>query len=231
LPWGESRLVGDVEVTALPFYGEQPTSGQGVQGLVNIGSTWLVKTPSLRAAFFADTGRDQRGDMSQVAKDLAGQADLLFCGIRGFKVKPIFYGFSTLDAYLVDVPLDALDEPQQLMADVGTALDYARAMGAAALVPCADGGAPWYWREGMGPKYPGFPGEAVEGASPLEENLDADPFPERVLGEARRRAQKVALLRPGSHFDWRGGRLVARAAAPFVWPFDAPRLAGSAHRQ
>lgn len=224
LAWGASRQVGDVQVTALPFYGEQPTAHDGVQDLVNVGSTWLVETPHLRAAFFADTGRDVRGDMAQVAKRLAGRVDVLFCGIRGFKVKPIFYGFSTLDAYLVDVPLSAMDEPQQLMADASDALDYARAMGARALVPCADGGAPWYWREGMGPKYPGFPGAAVEGASQLEENPAADPFPERVVAQGRTRGQVVELLRPGSHFVWRGGRLEVTSSEPFRWLFEPPRL-------
>ena len=219
LPWGASRTVGDVVVTAMPFYGEQPTSGEGVHGVFNIGTTWLVETPSLSAAFFADTGKDIRGDMLDVAKGLEGRADLLFCGVRGFKVRPIFFGFSTLDAYLVDVPKSALDTPQQLMADVDGALDYARAMGVRALVPCADGGAPWYWREGMGPKYPGFPGAPAEGASSRDENPDADPFPERVVIRGRARRQKVELLRPGTHFELSRGRVVSTAGVPFQWPF------------
>lgn len=225
LEWGSTRTVGDVVITAMPFYGEQPTDGRGVHDVFNIGTTWLVETPHLTAAFFADTGRDLRGDMLDVAKQLEGRADVLFCGVRGFKVRPIFFGFSTLDAYLVDVPRAALDEPQQLMADPDGALDYARAMGVRTLVPCADGGAPWYWREGMGPKYPGFPGAPVEGASSLEENPDADPFPERVVNRGRARRQSVTLLRPGSHFDLRRGRLQTTSAAPFEWPFSGgPRI-------
>lgn len=220
LEWGASRAVGDLRVTALPFYGEQPTGGPGVHGIFNIGTTWLVETPHLDVAFFADTGRDVRGDMLDVAKSLNGRADVLFCGVRGFKVRPIFFGFSTLDAYLIDVPLSAIDSPQQLMADADDALDYARAMGAKTLVPCADGGAPWYWREGMGPKYPGFPGTPVEGASSLEENPDADPFPERVVTRGRAKRQAVTLFRPGTHFDYRRGRLETTSAKPFEWPFS-----------
>ena len=69
-------------------------------------------------------GTTSRGDMREVAgRCREGRPDVLFCGVRGFKVKPIFFGFSTLDAFLVDVPLDALTTPQQLMADGETALD------------------------------------------------------------------------------------------------------------
>lgn len=224
LDWWATRQVGDVTVQALPFYGEQPTDGRGVYpGLVNVGSTWRVQTPTLSAAFFADSGRDARGDMARVARRVrqAGGVDLLFCGVRGFKLKPIFFGFTTLDAFLVDVPLEALTTPQQLMADGETALSYAKALGATALVPCADGGAPWYWREGMGPRYPGYPGTPVEGASHWDENPDADPFPERV--SAKPGDPRVLLLRPGAEVRWRWARRPeVTHRAPFDWPFAAP---------
>jgi len=106
--------------------------------------------------------------------------------------------------------------PQQLMADGPEALRYAKKLGAKELVPCADGGAPWYWREGMGPKYPGYPGQPVVGASPYEENLAADPFPERVV--SKRGDPSVLLLRPGQSVE-------QQSTPPFVWPF-APLSAG-----
>lgn len=213
LSWWESRQVGDVTVQALPFYGEQPTDGDGVyEGLRNVGSTWLVKTRTDSNAFFADAGRDALGDMSEVSKK-AGPVKRLFCGVRGFKLRPIFFGFTTLDAFLVNVPVDALTAPQQLMADGPEALRYARLLQARELVPCADGGAPWYWREGMGPRYPGYPGAPVVGASPYEENDAADPYPERVV--ARRGEPRVRILRPGQN-------LAGEANRPFVWPFSAP---------
>ncbi len=142
--------------------------------------------------------------MNHVAKKVTPVTHL-FCGVRGFRLLPIFYSFTTLDAFLVNVPLDELTQPQQLMADGADALRYAKLLKAESLIPCADGGAPWYWREGMGPKYPGFPGDVVEGASPYEENEDADPYPERVGGIAR-------VLRPGEP-------LHGTAHAPFKWPF------------
>lgn len=213
LAWWEDRQVGDLTVRALPFYGEQPTDGDGVyEGLRNVGSTWVVKTKRDSHAFFADAGRDALGDMSHVAKK-AGPVKRLFCGVRGFKLRPIFFGFTTLDAFLVNVPVDMLTAPQQLMADGPEALHYAKQLQAKELVPCADGGAPWYWREGMGPKYPGYPGEPVVGASPYEENDAADPYPERVV--AKRGDPRVRILRPGQ--DLRGD-----AKKPFVWPFSAP---------
>ena len=48
MPWWQTSRVGDAEITALPFYGEQPTDGEGVYpGLFNEGNTWLVRSPSL----------------------------------------------------------------------------------------------------------------------------------------------------------------------------------------
>ena len=107
--------------------------------------------------------------------------DVLFCGVRGFRLAPIFFGFTTLDAFLVNVPRGALTKPQQLMAGPEEALRYGELLGARYVVPCADGGAPWYWREGMGPRYEGYPGEPVSGASLMDENPDADPYPERLV--------------------------------------------------
>lgn len=213
LDWWSTRAIGDCTVQALPFYGEQPTDGEGVHpGLRNVGSTWKVHSAASGAtyAFFADSGHDVQGDMKPVCARAKG-VDVLFCGVRGFKLQPLFFGSTTLGAFLVDVPLAAISTSQQLMADGPQALDYAKRLGARALVPCADGGAPWYWREGMGPKYPGYPGEPVLGASRLDENPDADPFPERITW--RRGDPKLLILRPGQDLE-------GRAAKPFVWPFE-----------
>ncbi len=212
LAWHSSRLVGDLEVQALPFYGEQPTSGHGVYpGLFNIGSTWAIRGPGVSSAFFADAGTDVRGSMRDVCQKI-DPVDVLFCGVRGFRVKPIFYSYTTLDAFLVNVPMSELGTPQQLMADAAEALEYGRLLGAKRVVPCADGGAPWYWREGMGPKYPGYPGQPVDGASTHDENPDADPFPELLESLARKRPRSL-LLRPGDR--WHG--TISRAK-PFEWP-------------
>lgn len=230
LGWGEERQVGDVTVRALPFHGEQPTSGEGpYPGLFNEGNTWLVRTPGFSAAFFADAGHDVRGDMAQVCRSVRreGAVNVLFCGIRGFRLRPLFYAFSTLDAFLVGVPRAQLTVPQQLMAAPGEALHYGALLGARYVVPCADGGAPWYWREGMGPRYPGYPGEPVEGASTRDENPDADPYPERLVALAAERRGKgkrgpeALLLRPGDAVRWRGDAAPRVVRQPgFTWPFE-----------
>ncbi|MBE2251120.1 MAG: MBL fold metallo-hydrolase [Myxococcus sp.] len=222
LGWFSSRKVGALSVHALPFYGEQPTDSQGVyDGLFNVGTTWAVRGPTTSAAFFADSGDDVRGSMREVCAlaTRGGPLDVLFCGTRGFKLEPIFFGFTTLDAYLVNVPRSALTRPQQLMASAPEALDYARRLGAKTLVPCADGGAPWYWREGMGPRYPGYPGAPVEGASPHDENPDADPYPERTAEARRRGDPAVRVLRPGEALV----QGQARRVDGFEWPFEPLR--------
>lgn len=229
LRWGEERQVGDVTVRALPFHGEQPTDGEGLYpDLFNEGNTWRVDAPGFSAAFFADAGHDVRGNMRAVCKRVrkAGPVDVLFCGVRGFKLSPIFFGFTTLDAFLVDVPLNALTLPQQLMAGPEEALEYGELLGARYVVPCADGGAPWYWREGMGPRYPGYPGEPVAGASTMDENPDADPYPERLRDVHRERGTgpEALLLRPGEALRWRGKRAPEVLRQPgFLWPFGEAR--------
>ena len=182
-----------------------------------------MRTPDFSAAFYADAGHDVRGDMRAVSREVQAEAsvDVLFCGIRGFRLKPLFFGFTTLEAFLVNVPVDALTTPQQLMAGPEEALAFGALLGARYVVPCADGGAPWYWREGMGPRYPGYAGTPVPGASHLDENPDADPFPERLLEVAERGGPRPLLLRPGEAFRWRGRRapeLVQQA--PFRWPYE-----------
>jgi hypothetical protein len=211
-------------VRALPFHGEQPSDREGLYpDLFNEGNTWRVDAPGFSTAFFADSGHDVRGNMRAVCKQARRDApvDVLFCGVRGFKLSPIFFGFTTLDAFLVDVPLEVLTEPQQLMAGPEEALEYGELLGARYVVPCADGGAPWYWREGMGPRYPDYPGVPVTGASTLDENPDADPYPERLhdVDRARGRGPKALVLRPGEALRWRGKRAPEVLRQPgFIWP-------------
>ena len=151
--------------------------------------------------------------------------DLVFSGIRGFRIPPLFFAFSTLDPFLANVPLPELVRPQRLMADPREALNWGKLLGARAVIPCADGGAPWYWREGMGPRYPGYPGVPVEGASTAEENPDADPFPERVLAEREQMkgAPPAVVLRPGEGLTLNRGTARRVKLPRFRWPFgDAP---------
>ena len=229
MAWWATARVGDAEVSALPFHGEQPTDREGIYpGLFNHGNAWLVRSPGFSCAFAADAGHDIREDMAHVFRKVgkAGPVDVLFTGIRGFRIPPLFFAFSTLDPFLVNVPLDELSRPQRLMADPREALRWGKLLHARAVVPCADGGAPWYWREGMGPRYPGYPGTPVEGANMLEENPDADPFPERLEWERARvsNAPEALLLRPGEGLTVRAGAIQRVVHPRFRWPFQAPPL-------
>ncbi|HVO31264.1 MAG TPA: MBL fold metallo-hydrolase [bacterium] len=232
LPWWKSAKVGDVEITALPFYGEQPWRGKPLyDGLWNEGNTYRVRTADLSCAFLADSGSDVRGDMVDVARRVrrSGKVDVVFTGIRGFRIAPLFYGFTTVDAFFVNVPLSHLTEKQQLMNDAKDALETADAFGARWVVPYADGGAPWYWREGMGPGYPGYTGDALREASRFHaEDPDSDPFPERLAEERARRKKgaEALLLRPGDAVRFDRARPRITRVPGFAWPFGQPRRAG-----
>ncbi|WUR11434.1 MBL fold metallo-hydrolase [[Empedobacter] haloabium] len=68
--WWETALrLGDMTVTALPFYGEQPRSRGGMRDprLRNIGNTYLIETPVDRSWFVVDTGNEVAGNMKDVA--------------------------------------------------------------------------------------------------------------------------------------------------------------------
>ena len=233
--WWESLRFGDIEIEVLPFLGEQATATALVYPDVrNAGNTYAIRTPQLSAAFLADTGHDPLGHMTEVAEQARtrfGPVDLLFGGMRAFSIHPVLYPFTTLDAFLLNVPLDLAGVPQQLMNDASDLLETAERFGASFAVPYADGGAPWYWREGMGPAYRGYP--AYEGfrEAPTHaiEDAQSDPFPERLAEVAARRyggrgPVEALVLRPGDALQLEGGRPRIRRFPGHAWPLaDDPR--------
>ncbi len=227
--WWESLRFGDVEVQVLPFLGEQATATALVYPEVrNAGNTYAIRTPELSAAFLADTGHDPLGHMTDVAaeaRERFGPVDLLFGGMRAFRIHPVLYPFTTLDAFLLNVPLELAGVQQQLMNDAGELLDTAARFGAPFVVPYADGGAPWYWREGMGPAYRGYP--AYEGFREAPENAiedeQSDPFPERLAEVAAQRpagGPEALVLRPGDDLRLEGGRPHIRRHPGHAWPWS-----------
>ncbi|MYW00089.1 MBL fold metallo-hydrolase [Streptomyces sp. SID3343] len=201
LDWWQSTLVDDIEVHALPFHGEQPTDGPVLHpDIRNHGNTYLVRTPTLSAAFLADSGRDGQGEVREVAAQARarlGPVDVLFCGYRGWLIYPVQLLFTSVARYLAFVPPEQWNCRQRLMTTADEAVDIAERWGARRLVPYADGGAPWHWRVGLGPCLDESGGE-LHGF---------DPFPERVSAAARARTEmpdgllgsavEVLLLRPG----------------------------------
>lgn len=202
LVWGNSVLIGDIEVHALPFYGEQPTDAEVLLPEVrNVGNTYVVRTPKFSAALIADSGRDPQGDPKRVAAEWLrdkGPVDLVFSGYRGWITYPVQLLFSSVSRYMLFVPPHLWSARLQLMNNIADAIDLTERWGARYLVPYGDGGAPWYWQIGLGPR--------LDGTG--EEDPAFDPFPERVLDEAKKRVRlpggvaassrvQALLLRPG----------------------------------
>jgi hypothetical protein len=225
LRWNASARIGDIDIWALPFYGEQPTDGDALHPEVrNAGNTYIVRTPRFSAAFVADSGRDGAGDAKQVASRWLrtnGPVDVLFSGYRGWLTYPVQLVFSSVSRYVLFVPPHLWGSRMQLMNDVPDAIDLAERWGARYLVPYGDGGAPWHWRLGLGPC---LDGTGVEDPA-------FDPFAERVLQEAHARtrlpgnvtgcsAVRVLLLRPGESADGfpQSARITRHAG--HAWPYS-----------
>jgi L-ascorbate metabolism protein UlaG (beta-lactamase superfamily) len=183
LPWNSSLRVGDMIVHALPFYGEQPSDGDVLHPEVrNSGNTYVVVTPRFSVALVADSGHDLAGDAKRVASEWRrnfGPIDVLFSGYRGWATYPVQFLFSSVSRYLLFVPPHLWSARLQLMNDTADAVDLAELWGARYLVPYGDGGAPWHWGIGLGPR---LDGTGVEDPA-------FDPFPERVVLETTSRAR------------------------------------------
>jgi len=82
-------VVGDLEVHALPFYGEQPLLHERPRhpDLRNHGNTYVIRTDSYTSWFLIDSGSDWSGCMTQVAHEVKtrfGHVDLLLSNLREF---------------------------------------------------------------------------------------------------------------------------------------------------
>lgn len=75
LGWEDRFQVGDIEIQALPFYGEQPTrsSPGAAEGVRNWGNCYLVKCPQFSVLVLADSGADAMGDMREVVARAASR--------------------------------------------------------------------------------------------------------------------------------------------------------------
>jgi len=223
--WWEDRVIGDARITALPFYGEQPTADAVLHPeLRNAGNVWSVAANGRRVAFCADSGQDVSGDTRAVAtKDRrrAGPLDALFCGYRSWSLYPIQYVATSVARYALFVPPDLRLVRHTIMNGADEALDIAERWGARTLIPYADGGAPWYWDNGLGP--------ALD--RPADHGDHFDPPPEVVAAAAERRAShftpvaspvQVRIARPGDAFDPFLPDGATVRSVGHAWPYDAP---------
>jgi L-ascorbate metabolism protein UlaG (beta-lactamase superfamily) len=156
LRWHDAVDIGAIRVTALPFYGEQPTDGAMLHPEArNAGNTYVAEAAGTRIGLIADAGCDGAGStitMAAAARDALGPLDVLFGGYRAWKVQPIRYLFSSVARYLLFVPPPARTQWQQIMNDADDLVQTAEAWGARAVVPYANGGTPWFERIGLGPR-------------------------------------------------------------------------------
>jgi hypothetical protein len=200
-------------VRVLPFHGEQPTDGARLHPEIRmVGNTYVIEGPDHAVAVTADAGRDDLGDAVGVAaehRDARGPVDLLFSGYRGWLAYPAQHLRSSVARYAWFVPPARWGVRQQLMCDPDDTVTLAEAFGAAVLVPCAAGGAPWYWSAGLGPR---LDDQALE-------RPGFDPRPERVAEAAAERSV------------WRDGAPVrSPVAVEVLRPGDTRTPAGEVHR-
>ena len=177
---GDSTRVGTALVHALPFFGEQPTTGDVLHPEVrNAGCTYLAEIDGERVLLVADSGRDREGDVREVAARARltfGNVDVLFSGYRAFAVYPIHYLFSSVARYLLFVPPSSWTVRQKTMNDADGLLDTAESCGARLAIPYADGGAPWHWERGLGPQLDGAgtPNPAIDSPPELVARVAAE---------------------------------------------------------
>jgi hypothetical protein len=109
LAWGNRVKVGDIEVTAYPFYGEQPTrEGLGPEdGVRNWGNSYRFDTPQFSVMVLADSGCDPAGSVAEVIAGSVrerGSLDAVVSCLRSFK-SPFFSG---LERYWSVLPFSVL---------------------------------------------------------------------------------------------------------------------------
>ena len=109
--WHQVIKIGDIVITVLPFYGEQPTRRREIdsQYIRNWGACYRIDGPNISALILSDSGIDPRGSMIDVVRES--------CRIYG-KVNTIFSNFCSfpeainegVSEYLLTIPFEILHE-------------------------------------------------------------------------------------------------------------------------
>jgi L-ascorbate metabolism protein UlaG (beta-lactamase superfamily) len=234
LRWRQETTVGDFRVTTLPFYGEQPTTDAVLNPDVrNLGNNYLIEGAGRRYAFVADAGCDRLGDVRQLATEMferSGPVDLLFGGYRSWSLYPLQYVLTSVPQFLLFTPPSLWTTRQRIMNDQHALLDTAERWHARHVVPYANGGAPWYWQLGLGPRqdrhghdqddYFDPPPETVVRAAAARSGDGSHSFPSPVA---------THVVRPGESLDFdAAGDLVVLPNDGHVWPYADIDAAGSA---
>jgi hypothetical protein len=109
--WGTSLTIGDIEIDALPFYGEQPTRRPPgpASAVRSWGNCYRFTTPQFSAMILVDSGADPLGDMLEVVRASVaarGPVDVVLACLRSFD-SPFFGG---LESYWATLPFSRLRE-------------------------------------------------------------------------------------------------------------------------
>jgi L-ascorbate metabolism protein UlaG (beta-lactamase superfamily) len=215
---GDVVQVGPWRVEAQPMFGEQPTDAEVLHGECrNVGLVYLASTPRRRFALLADAGADQRGNCIELAQRMRAQSgpiDALLTGFRGWTLRPAQLLGSSVARYLLFVPRDQWARRYRIMNDAQDVVAIARAWGANVVIPYANGGAPWFWEMGLGPRLD-------DRSGPVDVDFDPDLGPlisEIDAARTQGSALRMLSMHPGEGVDL-DRAITPRAVIEPGWPF------------
>lgn len=215
---GDVVHVGPWRVEAQLMLGEQPSDGEVLHGECrNVGLVYLASTSRRRVALLADAGADQRGTCLELAQRMrvkSGPIDALLTGFRGWTLRPAQLLDSSVARYLLFVPREQWGRRYRIMNDADDVVAVARAWGANVVIPYANGGAPWFWEMGLGPRLD-------ECGGPVNVDFDPDLEPLRravEVANTQGSALRVLALHPSEGVDL-DRKLQPRAVIEPGWPF------------
>lgn len=218
LAWGEDVQVGPHRVFAEPLFGEQPSDDEVLHPeLRNVGNAYVVDHPGCRVALVADAGRDHLGASVAQASEWRrrfGDIDVVLGGYRAWRLWPIQYPTTSVARYLLFVPASRWGVSMQIMNDANDLLELAARCGARWVIPYANGGAPWYWRRGLGPS------ADAPGASLADFDPDLSAVTEASRARGTGSLARLLILHPGERVVIDRDRAsVPVASAGGRWPY------------
>jgi L-ascorbate metabolism protein UlaG (beta-lactamase superfamily) len=209
--------IGPWRVEAQMMLGEQPGDGEVLHPECrNVGLVYVASTSRRRVALLADAGADRLGSCVELAQRLRarlGPIDALLSGFRGWTLRPAQLLDSSVARYLLFVPRDQWSRRYRIMNDADDVVAIAQAWGAPVVIPYANGGAPWFWEMGLGPRLDG------RGATA---NSDFDPDLQpllRAVEAANTPTLRALPMHPGEGTDLAASEQ-PRAVLEPGWPFD-----------
>jgi L-ascorbate metabolism protein UlaG (beta-lactamase superfamily) len=146
LGWNDPAVrIGDLEVHAVPFYGEQPLRYERPRdpALRNHGNTYVVRHADYTSWFLADAGRDWDGDMREVAEDVRRRFGPIDWVISNFgEFRPYRPDYITGGHYWLSLTADQLKRFSDMADDVLTlgpqgVAEVCRIVGARCVLPYA----------------------------------------------------------------------------------------------